>query len=352
MAETLTQAEIDALRDAVRSGRVEDVANETRAEQPAAEIKVVSYDFRKPQLLSAEHLQSMQSLHLSFAKNIQGLLFSMFKISGETTLSALDQVSYGEFMLALESPTYLLGVSIDQAGPIGLEVAPPTGQILLDMLLGGDGIASAAEPPREFSALEMDIMRAWIDRGFEELVQAWEPVQQISFSVIAQGIEPDQVQVVPLDTPCLCAVMKLRLNEAEGRIQICYPFSTLQAIFQRADSHSDAPEGQRAELRKQALAAMDFVPIKTDIELGKAQVSAQDIESLGVGDIIKLGSRAGDPLVLNVGGRGVGHASVGVYRGRLAVTVEDLNAHLPEPSGTAAAKMPPTHPPTAPKTKP
>jgi flagellar motor switch protein FliM len=340
MAETLTQAEIDALRDAVRTGRIEEVAKEPRA-KPAAEVKVVSYDFRKPQLLSAEHLQQLQSLHQGLAKNLQSLLFSMFKISGETTLSALDQVSYGEFMLAVESPTYLLGVSIEGAGPIGVEVAPPLGQIILDMLLGGDGIASASEPSREFSALELDIMRTWVDRVMEELTLAWSGIHTLTFSVFTQGVEPEQAQVVPLDTPCLCGVFKLRMNEAEGRLQVCYPFSTLQAIFQRVEADSVVAVGQQAELRKNALQAIELSPLSTHVELGRAQISARELSELRIGDIIKLGRRAGDPLVLDVGGRGIGTVRAGIHHGQLAACVQQLFSKRPTaiagaPAGTAA----------------
>jgi len=347
MSETLTQAEIDALRDAVRTGRIEEVAKETRT-RPATDIKVVAYDFRKPQLLSAEHLQQLQSLHQGLSKNLQSLMFSMFKISGETTLSALDQVSYGEFMLALESPTYLLGVSIIDAGPIAIEVAPPLGQIILDMLLGGDGIASATEPTREFSALELDILRTWVDRIMDELVLAWSGVQQLQFSVLSQGVDPEQAQVAPLDTPCLCGVLKLKLNEAEGRLQLCYPFSTLQAIFQRAEAHTTTAVGRQVEIRQNALQAIELAPLSTHVELGRAQVSARELGDLQIGDIIKLGRRAGDPLVMQVGDRDIGLVRAGARHGQMAVSVQQLFSTRPAP--TAATTHAPAPTATKPKT--
>ncbi len=346
MAETLTQAEIDALRDAVRTGRIEEVAKEPRA-RPAADIKVVAYDFRKPQLLSAEHLQQLQSLHQGLSKNLQSLMFSMFKISGETTLSALDQVSYGEFMLALESPTYLLGVSIIDAGPIAIEVAPPLGQIILDMLLGGDGVASATEPTREFSALELDILRTWVDRIMDELVLAWSGVQPLQFSVFSQGVDPEQAQVAPLDTPCLCGVLKLKLNEAEGRLQICYPFSTLQAIFQRAEAHTNTTAvGRLAEIRQNALQAIELAPLSTHVELGRAQVSARELGDLQIGDIIKLGRRAGDPLVIQVGDRDIGLVRAGARHGQMAVSVQQLFSTRPAPTSATTPAPPATKPKT------
>lgn len=344
MAETLSQAEIDALRNAVRTGRVEDVSK-LKTLAPAAEIKVVSYDFRKPQLLSAEHLMTLQSLHQTFAKNLQGLLFSMFKISGATTLAAMDQVSYGEFMLSLERPTYLLGLSLgEHATPVGLELAPPLGQILLDMLLGGDGIAIASEPSREFGGLELDILRTWIDRVLEELTLAWQNTKDVVFSVFAQGIEPEQVQVAPLDTPCLCIAMKLTINEAEGRLHICYPFSTLQSIFQREEGRSPAAENRHAEMRNAALKAVQNVPLSAAVELGRTQLTARELNALQIGDVLKLDRRAGDALAIQIGDRELGHGRVGSRRGRLAVSIQDLPHHVQHATAPATPARPATKP--------
>ncbi len=125
MTEKLTQAEIDALRDAVSEGKVEAITEQPAT--PPAEVKVVAYDFRRPKLLSAERMQALTLLHQHLASQVQGLLFSMLKRSGEVTLVAVDQVSYGEFQLSVESPTYLLGLRAEpEFGLLEVEVTSPT----------------------------------------------------------------------------------------------------------------------------------------------------------------------------------------------------------------------------------
>ena len=139
MSEQLTQAEIDALRNAVRAGNVASAA-EVKLPEPASDVKVITYDFRKPKLLSAERMVKLQLVHQTLLKNLQSMLFSMFKIAGDSTLNALEQVSYGEFLLSLAAPTYLLSLDVEpDVGLMGVEMSPPMGQILLDMLLGGNG---------------------------------------------------------------------------------------------------------------------------------------------------------------------------------------------------------------------
>ncbi len=340
MAETLTQAEIDALREAVRTGKVNE-NKPTNVDLPKKEIKVVSYDFRKPKLLSAEHLLNLQLLHQSFAKNLQGMLFSLFKSSGDVSVTAMDQVSYGEFMLSLESPTCLIGWSIgEDNGAFTMELTPPLGQVVLDLLLGGDGIGVANEPPREFSALEFDILQSWVDRVIDELKSSWSSIGDIQLSMIARGVEPEQVQIVPPDTPCLCVVLKLAINEASGRLHICYPFSTLQSVIQKAEIQAaKGDDGRHARIRKNALAAIEAVPVLADIELGRTWIPVNALESLQAGDILTLSQQAGDPLSMNIGNRKIGHVRIGTRRGKLAATVTQL-AHTEVKHAKPAATQP------------
>lgn len=343
MSEQLTQAEIDALRNAVRSGGVAD----TQVQKPAApseDIKVISYDFRKPKLLSAERMVKLQLVHQLLLKNLQAMFFSMFKMAGESKLSALEQVSYGEYMLALSPPTYLLSLQADpDMGPVGLELSPPMGQMLLDMLLGGDGVAAAAAPHHEFSAFEMEIMRTLSDRLLEELQLAWQQLCDITFQISSQGVSPEQVQIAPPDTPCLVALIDLRLNEKSLRMQFCYPFSTLQIIFERAEAGQEDQTGKKSGARQKALRALQLMPLPANVELGRAQMSTRELNNLSVGDVIKLDQPTGDPLRLNIGDRMIGSAYVGAHRGRLVAGVNTI-VHIQPPASDKKSPPPPPAP--------
>ena len=350
MSEQLTQAEIDALRNAVRSGKMTS-DQDWKPAAPADDIKVITYDFRKPKLLSAERMVKLQLVHQLLLKNLQTMLFSMFKIAGESKLSALEQVSYGEYMLSLAPPTYLLSLQAGpEVGPVGVELSPPMGQMLLDMLLGGDGVAASTNPPHEFSAFEMEIMRTLSDRLLEEMEIAWKQLHDITLQVTAQGVSPEQVQIAPPDTPCLIALIDLRLNETSVRMQFCYPFATLQILFERAEASREDQTGKRSNIRQKVLRALQLTPLPANVELGRAQMTARELGSLNVGDVIKLDQPTGDPLRLNIGERMIGSAYVGALRGRLVAGIHQIV----QPQQTAADKKPtpPVPPPPPPPPPP
>jgi flagellar motor switch protein FliM len=323
MTEKLTQAEIDALREAVSEGKVEAITEQPAP--PPAEVKVVAYDFRRPKLLSAERMQALTLLHQTLSSQVQGLLFSMLKHSGDVSLAAVDQVSYGEFQLSVENPTYLLGLRAEpEFGSMEIEMTSPMGQIFLDLLLGGDGIQAALEPARAFSALEMDILRTFSDRFLEEFIEVWASIQEVGFSVYTQGVTSDQVQIVPPDTPCLCVSLRLRMEESEGRVNICYPFSTLQSVFQKSDARQDELTGRKKDARETALRAIQPVSLSVQVELGCARITARELTRLEVGDVVRLDRRIGDPLALNIADRKIGLSQAGSHRGRLAACVDSL----------------------------
>jgi flagellar motor switch protein FliM len=231
-------------------------------------------------------------------------------------------------------------------GPVGFEVSSTLGSQILEMLLGGEGNIEAEDAPsREFTILEMEIIRTWADRVLDEVQLAWDTVQPLQMSVISTGVSPDQIQVVPGDTPCICAGIDVNIHNQRGRIHICYPFSTLQTIFQKSTSDQDLD--RKAELRKTTLRALQQVPIETSVELGKASIRARQLQNLQVGDIIKLDNRATEALRFYLGDARIGTGVLGSRHGRLAVRLETMvstpKASAP-PTGTPPQPKPPTPP--------
>jgi flagellar motor switch protein FliM len=326
MSEQLTQEEIDALRNAVKTGAVENIPKKP-ADAPSTDLKVVSYDFRKPKLLSAERMLALQLMHQTLAKDLQGLLFSMFKISGQSSLEALEQVTYGEYALSVNAPSCLLGLTISPVeGSVEVELSPPLSQILLDLLLGGDGEDVAQEDPRELTEVEFEILKVFNSRMNEELDAIWSQLCDLTFSINSHGISTDQVQVASPDTPCLLAIILLRLEDQETRLQICYPFSVLQAIFDRAEASREDQTGKRTERRKNMLRALHPAPLSLEVELGRAKITARELNSLSVGDIIKLDHSIEDPFAVTSCARPLGMAYVGSHRGRTAACINRIHS--------------------------
>lgn len=95
---------------------------------------------------------------------------------------------------------------------------------------------------------------------------------------------------------------------------------------------ADAEETERADGmdRSALIEAIGDVPVLVRVEIGEAQMTAREWASLGRGDVVALGRRIGESVVLRVGG-------VPVARGELVEIDGEVGVRLVERLGTAGA---------------
>ena len=103
MADVLDPSEVDALLAAVDAGEVADAARD--APPKAAGGAVVTYDFRRPERVSKDQLRAMRAMHEGFARNFGAALSAYLRTIVEVGVTSIEQVTYGEFIAALPTPT-------------------------------------------------------------------------------------------------------------------------------------------------------------------------------------------------------------------------------------------------------
>ena len=102
MAEILSQEEIDALLEVVDEN---DSGIGTRNKEEKDERNIVVYDFKRPNRVSKEQLRSIKGIHDKLARNLASQISSIMRSIVEIKLHSVDQMTYGEFLMSLPSPT-------------------------------------------------------------------------------------------------------------------------------------------------------------------------------------------------------------------------------------------------------
>lgn len=318
MSETLTQAEIDALRAAVKSG----AAIEQQAPEPAApteQIKVVDYDFRKPHLIASDQLHALQVMHESLGKQFQAALLASVKTGAEVKLVAMDQISYGEFTLSLANPTYMASLGTKpQIGTVALQMDVPIVVAISDILLGGTG--RIASEVRELTPLELKIFSSITTSLLKEISAAWATMIEVAFEVTAQESNPQFLQVATPETVCQDMTYDIRIGEVTGILNLCYPFDVIQAILAAAEKRS----GKRSVGADSdaMLRAMQEVPLAIHVVIGNGQIPAQDLADLQPGDLLCLNHRVDTPLEIYLGENAIFLGTPGKHKGKVAVVLK------------------------------
>jgi flagellar motor switch protein FliM len=108
MSNILSQDEIDALLSVVA-----DAAGHRRT--AAASDSVTRYNFRRPDRISKDEIQSVLFLHERYARNIAMSLSAYLRTVISLSVESVEQFAYSEFLNALTDPTAFYALAIRRA---------------------------------------------------------------------------------------------------------------------------------------------------------------------------------------------------------------------------------------------
>ncbi len=323
MDNTLSQEEVDALLAAVKSGDIVDESASIKDE--SEQVKVITYNFRKPQVISSDQNRGFQVIHESLAKGIQSSLLTNLKVPLEVMPVAIDYLTYTEFIMSIMSPTFMVVLTTEPfMGELLLEINLPIIVSMIDILLGGAGGGSPES--RELSVIEEAIVGPIVNYVLLELSRAWSDTADISFKCQKIEFDPEFVRVTALESSVLSATFDLRMGSKTGTMNICYPFEMIQPILDRVTAKMTGGRdrrGRKLGTQNEVLRSIRNVPIKLDVGLGGCIINANDLSRLKPGDVLKLDKRIDALADVYVEGRRSFQGALGTRRGKLAVQLLD-----------------------------
>lgn len=339
MDKTLSQAEVDALLNAVRSGDVPEAPN-AAASGPAGEIKVAAYDFRKPQLISSDHIRGIQLIHETFAKGLSSSVFNNFKAQMDIKCVGIDSVVYSEFAMSLLNPTFINIVTVaPRPGEILVEMNLPLLLTLTDILLGGSG--TDVQESREMTMIEKALAGNFMDFVLAELRMAWSGIADMKLTTRAVEFNPELVRIVALEMPVISAVFDLRINDKTGALNICYPADVVQPLLPRVAARVSGRTEKAAlsgQEKQDALRSIFNVPFDVRVELGRGSILASQLGRLKTGDVVCLETQTDELANIMVEDKLCFKGSLCSCRRRVAVRIVDRISKLQKAGAAGVSK--------------
>ena len=220
--DSLSQNQIDQLFDA--GGEPEPV----KSSDPAAEVQV--YDFRRPARISKDRKRSLMAMYGLLSKSLEGWLTGRVRDQIELHLQSVEQLTFGEFMLALPSPCASYIVDVDGTGQQGvIDMGHEFAYFSVDRLLGGNG--KQVTPSRSLSPIERELTRIVAERVAFQTTEVWR--DYVKFDLNVSGFEsiPEMLQVANREDPVLVANIEVIMGETTSLLLLCLPFSALEKFF-------------------------------------------------------------------------------------------------------------------------
>ncbi len=323
MAEILSQEEIDALLEVVED---EEVNPEELEKTPdiLEQRQITLYDFKRPNRVSKEQLRSIRALHDKMARNLASDISSLMRSIVEIQLHSVDQMTYGEFLMSLPSPTSFNVFSFKPLDGKGvIELNPSIVFPMIDRLLGGPGVPFDAN--REFTDIELNLLEQILRVITQNMKDVWSPIMEVFPIIEAKESSPNVVQIVAQNEIVIMVVMEIIIGQTSGMMNICYPVISIESLLPKLASRDLmlSETSSRKSRNKELRALLRGAKIELEAVLGYAKLNMKEILELEVGDIIKLNRPADDTVVVKIDGREKFIADFGVRRYRRCIKIKE-----------------------------
>jgi len=319
--EILSQSEIDALLSALSAGELN--AEEIKKEEEEKRVK--TYDFKRALRFSKEQIRSITRIYDNFARLLTTYFSGKLRTYVQINVMTTDQIPYEEFIRSIPKSTLLYMYELKPLeGSMIIEINPNIAYAMLDRVLGGQG--TSINKIDQLTDIEIKIMTNLFKTAFEHLREAWENVEKISPAMLNFEVNPQFIQMLSPNETVVVISLNTTIGETSGLINICLPHIMLEPIIPKlAVSYWMQTERKQLEPKNRAYLEEHVSQAKLPVvaELGKSEITVEELLNLSVGDSIALTTKIDQPLLLKVGDIPKFLVQPGKVNNKLAVQIID-----------------------------
>lgn len=336
MNQVLSQSEVDALLAAVSegdSGGGGDVGGGASAgavkavggSAPGKEEKVVvTYDLTSQDRIIRGRLPQLEVIYEKFMRSFRVSLSSALRKIASLTLASTDFLKFGEFINTLPMPTCMTVLRFaNLRGSALFVIESKLAYALVDSFFGGADRPYTKIEGKDFTQIELSIVKKVVDLAIEDMEVAWSSVEKIGCSFVRTEVNPQFVGIVPPTDVVIASTFDVELENANGTVTIVIPYSTIEPIKQKLSSGFQIESDQTDKklwtntIREQLMET----ELNLKVNLGETEIDLGDLMNLKVGDVLPLNQDASGEFDIQVEGVRKFKGYYGVHHGTVAVQV-------------------------------
>lgn len=333
MADVLSQAQIDALLNAVRSGD-----KDSEKAQEKQEKKYLKYDFSSPRKFTKDRIKMLNGIFDNYARVISSRLNARLRTSCEITVESVEEQRYYEFSNALTEGDVLglAEVSIkekEEETPVTVYLSTSTALSMMDRMLGGEGQPdNDVDSDYTYTDLELRLYEDLVEDIISMLDRSWENYLPIHFGYSRTEVNPTLNQIIGLDETVVIVDLKLQFPNFPGRMSICLPGEMLVNVFAEISRENPMRRTAVEDKSEEIFDKLRDSSLEIVAELGSTRISLSDIYHLNVGDVIDLGQSKESPIYLEIGGYHWFTGRMGTHKKNMAVKIDEVCYQLEQRS--------------------
>jgi flagellar motor switch protein FliM len=330
MNQVLSQNEVDALLAAVSEGEVQTegaggggngggggAVNSNNA-------GVIVYDLTSQDRIIRGRMPQLDVIYEKFMRAFRVSLSSALRKIASLNHASTDFLKFGEFINTLPIPTAMSVLRFNALrGSALLVVESKLAYALVDSFLGGADRPYTKIEGKEFTAIELSIVRKVVELAIADLENAWASVAKIDASFVRTEVNPQFVGIVPPTDVVIASTFDVELENANGTITFVIPYSTIEPIKQKLSSGFQVESDQTDKRLWTAILEEQFLDTEVEmrVSLGTTEISMNDLLNMKEGDVIPLEQDATGELNVEVEGVKKFKCYYGISHGNVAAQV-------------------------------
>lgn len=325
MADVLSQAQIDALLNSVRSG--EKNLEKSSSEQ---EKKYAKYDFASPRKFTKDRIKMLNGIFENYSRVIGSRLNARLRASCEITVESVEEQHYYEFSNALTEGDVLALADVNikdvlQEQSVMFYLSTATALSMMDRLMGGEGaVDDDLDSEYAYTELELKLYEDLVQDIISVLGISWENYIPIKFTYNRTDVNPTLSQLLGVDETVVIVDLKMQFTNLSGRMSICFPGDMLMSVFAEISRENPVRKVAAEDKSDEIFDRLQDSSLEIVAEMADTQLSLNDIYHLNVGDVIDLGYSKDSPIYLEIGGYHWFTGRMGTHKKNMAIKIDDV----------------------------
>lgn len=326
MDQELSNDQVNTLLSAVSDGSIEvegQKNSEDVSSQKGKNLKIVPHDLTKRDHVIRSRMPTLDIVYERFVRLFRMSLSNSLRKFATLNMHSTDMVKFGDFVNELPIPSCMCIIRFESLnGSALLLFEAKLAYALLESFLGGVEKVPTKMRSKEFTRIELSIMKQVMDLAIKDLEEAWLPIHHTEISFVRTEVNPQFVGIVPPSDLVISTVFKLELENETGTVGLAVPYATLEPIKNKLNAlfHTESEKGNQ-EWREKLEEHLKNTDLKIQVDLGNSEITVGDLVDLSIGDIIPLNQDAEGELDLLIEGIPKLKCFLGVSKGNRAVQI-------------------------------
>src|SRR5690606_7718006 len=204
-----------------------------------------SFDFATQDRIVRGRMPTLEMINERFARYLRNSIFSMLRRTPEISVRGVEMLKFSEYTHALFVPSSLNLVKVSPLRGTGLIVLDPRLVFtVIDNYFGGDGRFPVKIEGREFTPTEQSVISLLLERVFQNLIEARNPVQKLALERTSMEVKPNCANMVSPREVVVAGQSHIELEGGGGDLDVTLPYSMLEPLGDLLDAgvQSDSVE--------------------------------------------------------------------------------------------------------------